>query len=560
VADVEDVINFLYPIDGYYSRIADITDLLRSLEPRATAPDWFMDGELQRRFDDAHGQAVNVATRLLETQLTIGLPDPDEDAAPELGWLRGLPAHGLPVASTTAAAVNASLLPDARQASLHASELMRPVVDPAGAELWHQLRQGWQLVVPESRGLHAVVDDLLKSLDQIMGIRYSSLCVGLNSSLGALPTISDFPRLVLQLAGRRTVQLHHEEREPASIRVVSGRVLYVPAGYQLINMPLDLETMHLEVTLHGLQARQVATDRSAMAMVRPWPYAQGAADRSVASSDPAEGWPMRLVAPGGVQVVAVDDGWYTLAIAGQRLDVSATGAELVLALAAGEFVLPAKLGGQHVVDPTVAVAFAEQLWRQCLVEAKPPVDEMSSDGGRLSQVASASLDGEDLVSTVLNEVDPAGWRTATAGEVHQSHDVVVDVQPVQHDGAVAQIAEIAASMNAQFFGLDTWGMVDHDPALVVRVRPAKSTENVLSDAEAAGSSEVAPPFGTRKVTFVCALNEADGGWIQMAAGSPVAESAAEAISAWVAMRSWSLGSIVGERLFLLGRLHGPPFR
>gem|GEM_PF-5010915 len=74
-------------------------------------------------------------------------------------------------------------------------------------------------------------------------------------------------------------------------------------------------------------------------------------------------------------------------------------------------------------------------------------------------------------------------------------------------------------------------------------------------------SDIEGPQSRRKVTFAFSLTSTDGAAIWLPAGSSATVDSAGGLSAWLAFRPWGLTPLVeGERLFVLGRLHGPPFQ
>jgi hypothetical protein len=184
---------------------------------------------------------------------------------------------------------------------------------------------------------------------------------------------------------------------------------------------------------------------------------------------------------------------------------------------------------------------------------------------RLTQVASAAAPDESAVTAGVTEIrgliDATAWRAPLPGEVHHGDHLTVDVQDlasVPSAAGLSSLVETALGMNQQFFRADVSRMSPHDPLLVVRVRPGSG--DAASWLDALGNDTLGP-HSTRKVTFVMSLSEADGGWIHLPAGSNATVHSPGSISAWVSLRPWTLEPLSsGERLFLIGRLHGPAYR
>ena len=135
----------------------------------------------------------------------------------------------------------------------------------------------------------------------------------------------------------------------------------------------------------------------------------------------------------------------------------------------------------------------------------------------------------------------------------------VAVQPVDAASSpLAAVRNVVETLNERFFGLQVRPEMS-EPALLVRVAP--------STIAGAASALVTDPLGsdlmgaaTRKITYVLSLVDSDQGWIHLPSGSDTADSTAGSLSVWASFRPWTLQpTSSGERIFLLGRLHGPSF-
>lgn len=545
--------------------------LVRSISPVPEGVSFAEDSDLVTQLDRAHELAVEAAKQRVGARLAINIEDDDEvrlgglqGYRPEVEWAQSLQrilTQTLTEASGTANRQGQST----PSAWLSAGELRR---DLAGAglratRLMSELHDSWMLLVADPRGLDPVVEELIVDLRLAFGAVHTMLFFGIRSALGPPPSATEDPRVVVQLAGMRSVLIQGEQHPTEQQhRVELGSVVFAPRGRPVTHLPLDADTAHVEIRLPKLEAGVEASTRNERNARARTPAINSpdflGARRALPGASTAERR-FRLLAPGGLHVVAAPadapGAEVEIAFGDALVRTSSAGAELLARLADSGPASAQELADAIGVSSESVERALTDLWQaELLVPFVPSPGPRAND--RLTQVASGEV-GLSLVQDVVSTIDPSSWRPPRPGELPAIDGVNVAVQTLRSEEALAQMNQIVHVMNAQFFAADLTGMRSDDPPLVVRVQPGEVSPLGLDDL----ATELLAPFSTRKVTWVLALNDADGGWPTLPAGSPANANAAGAASAWLSLRPWTLSPLgEGERLFVLGRHHGPAFR
>lgn len=563
----------LQPVDGA---------LIRAITVLEEAPNSFVEGPTQERFDEARATAVAHARARVGQRLSVPLAAPPEGVA-----------HGVVGNYRASSSWYATLRATLERAAIHAgldTTHLGPVgattarlvagvevqALPAGAaaphDLFASLDDGWMLVAERPVVPEAMLADLLADLSMAYGAQAPVLHYGIRSALGPPPLVSEHPRLLIQLLGVRAVLFMGGEHPPQQqAQMQAGFAAFVPAGYSAAHLPLDEDSAHLDIALTRITTATVvaatADERSVLAMVavvRSDTDDEASRRSLIGSSE--DGWAARLFAPGGVHVIEHDGdpreldetATSTVAVGGHRLALSPGGVELVAALADGQYKTAHDLADQCELASTEVEAALDALWRAGLLSPAPVVEGLRPNE-RLTQVASAGLGDPALIEAITAQIDPAAWRDPVDGEVffHDGADIAVQpLLPGDSAAVAAQLQDIAAALNERFFAADIVGSHLGDPPLLVRARLGSVPKGPRADA--LGSDLVS--HSTRKVTWVFVLTEADGGWVHLPAGSDAPTPNVGTLAAWVSSRPWLLTPTTsGERLFLIGRLHGPAF-
>lgn len=531
------------------------------------------EGDLVTQLESAHQRAIEAARERVGVRLGIDIEDDDEirlgglrDYRPEIDWSAAL----YQLLAQTFMEVPKPTRSDAKQntpaAWLRAGELRRELAheELRATRLMTELDDGWMLLVADPSGLDPTLEELIVDLRLAFGAVQTTLFFGIRSALGPPPSPAEDPRIIVQVAGRRSV-LIQGDRQPheQQHRVQSGAVVFAPRGRPVTHLPLDADTAHVEIRLPQLGARAEAPtreerDAQARTSVVALPSFVGAR-LALAGSSTTECM-FRLLAPGGLHVVAAPadtspEGETEIAFGDMLVRSSRAAAELLVHLAEGVPMSAEMLAEAVGVSCESVERALTQLWQaELLMPFVPTPGPTTND--RLTQVASGEV-GITLAESVLSAVDSEAWRAPRVGELPMVDGVDVVVQPLVSNEAISQMNQVVHAMNAQFFAADLVGLSADDPPLVVRVQPG---EPIVAGLEGL-ATELLAPFSTRKITWVLALTDADGGWPTLPAGSPASADGAGTASAWLSLRPWTLSPLIdGERLFLLGRHHGPAFR
>jgi len=215
-------------------------------------------------------------------------------------------------------ALEASGRPDASEALLPSALGHDPLPARAMGRLVTYLDDGYVLALHGATDRHAGIQMLLEDLERALGVAIvDTMFVGLRTAIGALPEASTYPRIMIQLEGRRHVSMSADEDESGHVNVPKGSVLLVPAGYVVRHRPLDEDTIHLEITLSspevGTEDGELVDDTieisSEMDSIwRAWLPARGVGSmRLMAHALTNQAWDrvaVRSGIPGGVFAVA----------------------------------------------------------------------------------------------------------------------------------------------------------------------------------------------------------------------------------------------------------------
>lgn len=555
-------------------------EMIRSIEKLATEPTDLVGGAGQAALDAAHANGIAAVRSALSRQLSIDLErSPGDDVAgrefasadgrrPELQTGSFVEAAAL--ADVLASVVEAAQRGASSRGDDTPSLVFASVEDtrvPAAAArsaqaLMSMLDEGWMAVAEAPRGLGAGLDRLLADLAYVFASPAPLLFVGMRSALGPPGRDRSVPTLVMQIHGRRSVSIHGAARS-SQHQVGPGAAFVLPPATVAAHLPLDSETAHLEIEL--------SIDRAAPANAALTPTVRiddpMAARAALQAGD--DGWPMRLRAPGGAQLLQVGDGGGStgdpgdeavVAIGGRRIVVSSAGLALIEALLAGDYVRPGALAARLGVDPPV-VAQALRRLRDVELLDPAPVAESIRANDRLTQVASAQL-GSDAAVPFIAAARAGGWRVPEPGEVPPSPHLNIAVQTLDPTaGRADALLGVVLSLNEQFLGVQLRPDLA-EPLVLVRVRPGAATQIAGPPRTAHLASDLLGA-STRKLTFVLSLtSDADGrgGWVHLPGGSDTADPTVGALSVWASFRPWSLQPFdAGERLLLLGRAHGPAY-
>lgn len=588
--------------------------LILSWSELSEPPQLFLDSFLQEGLARANTLAADAARARVSAALSIDLTDQADQAeeadsgpSPRLGVLAGWqpPEDIMALAQQVVAGSTAAGKTAARLVFPEGSAPLGPGIDTADsdtadsdtpesgaaprvdlrrpAHLLRRLDQGWTLEAQEPVGLAPELSHLVGDLETAFGPVMVTFSLGLRSALGAAPSANPGGCLFVQLAGTRALLLRGEA-DQQQFRVGAGQVVWVPSPWVAQHLPLDADSAHLTIAL--AQSPLSTSDRSAPgepawsdqteadpAMYPARASYDMAGARGFFAADPAAGWMFRWAAPAGALAAADQpdptNGRSLIVAGGIALEVASDGLRLIETLAAGEWTTAAAISDTTNLDPVAVGAAIEELATLGLVTLAPARRDHRTNTFLNGVARGVSMPAE-MVGQLIATIDEAKWRPPTPTEVRAVDTNTVQVQSLAPDGypLVAEVVRAVAMLNAQFFGADINGQQEDDPPLMVRLRVGESgspfdpLDSLGSDIE--GDNE-GRTNTSRKLTWVLSLSDAEGsaqgGWFVMPGGSDKVEPTPGEVSVFPAFRLWTLAPLeAGERLLLLGRLHGPAFR
>lgn len=565
-------------------------ELVHSIEVLADAPTAFDPGPLQKQFDSALDRAVALARTRVAQRLSISLRDePDGVAHGTLAKFRAHEDWYDTLRDTLAHASSSASASSPAPASLNSEGGWRPATNvllAAGPEsrrlrpplnandLFADLDDGWMLVAENPMLADVATRDLVADLAMGYGAASPLLFYGIRSALGPPPTVSEHPRLLIQLLGRRAILFVGGEHPPQQqAQVQPGFVTLVPAGYSAAHLPLDADTAHLEIALTRMDETTPVIDEEVRSVRAMTPVVRSDHDydatrRSlIGASDQL--WTSRLWAPGGVHVTREpaesNPEPATIVVSGHQLQLSAGGIRLLEALAEGDYVTSQDLATRCELPQTRVDEALSALGKAGLL-APAPVAVGFRPNERLTQVASAVLGDPAFAEAILSHIDSDAWRPPAAGELFASDIADIAVQPFPFNDPhpiLAQLHDVVATLNARFFAAELVGPHPDDPPMLVRIGSSMTTMPGADRDRALGSETLGSDLvthSTRKVSWAFVLTDAAGGWVHLPAGSDAPTPEVGTLAAWVSSRPWQLTPCIrGERILMLGRMHGPAF-
>ena len=547
---------------------ADIQPQLLHIETLDDSVPVAEQGELADLFERARRSAAQAAQERLEFLLPFAVDELNvAEPALRVGELAGPRLLDLDPLVLVELALARASGESAQPARLHSAEGVlefgaaphsrggHPAVE--AQVLMSVLSDGWMLEIPGVDTIAPRIARLVADIEAFGDTRLEVLgWYGIRSALGPPPVPTDQQRLLIQLAGRRQVLVTGVDvRE--QFWAAPGTAALVPPGLAVHHLPLDEDTLHLELlipredapegerlTRRGLQPARVAL-RVPLA-------------RQIVFGDPQTDTRFGWSAPGGVVALSgsvADDGHTALAAGGKRLVVDEDLIEGLARLAGGGCLGADDLAGAEGIRSPES--FLMSLWRAGLVEA----EGNSPSPARpqvLNAVTHADHPGFPNLETLLNEA-LGDWRSPQPAELPvptAGLDIAAKPLPAAFDGLELLLRALVEA-NAQTFQFALTGIDAADPLLLVRYGRESAAS---ADGAFAGDLHEAAPG--RKLTFVLPLdgNPGQAGAVRFAMGSDAVTTKPGRLSVFASFRAWMLEPPAeGSCHMLLGRVHGPAF-